>query len=136
MAYYPDLTQYEYNAVNRGDPSKTLNVGWLDCHHPFETAPSADWLIEKLWAHCLFAVDDKHGFHECDLRKCTWHKRYRAEVSDAPFISLGLLHQLESAGKSPHPDYATVADYRRAREVTKTTYRKTMITICRHRRKE
>src|SRR6266478_5865205 len=136
MAYYLDLSQYQHNTVKRGDPSKTLNVGWLSCNHKFETAPPAEWLIEKLWAHCLFAVDDKYGFHECDLSKCTWHKRYRGQVSGPQYIPFRQVREIYARGSTPHPDYATAEDYIKALNSNEISYMKTIITVTRHRRKE
>src|SRR6267378_6478779 len=114
MAYYVDLSQYQRNPVKSGEPAKTLNVGWLSRDHKFETERPAEWLIEKLWAHCLFAVDEKYGFHECDLRKCTWHKRSRDQVSGPQYLPYREVRATYARGSTPHPDYATADDYIKA----------------------
>ncbi len=136
MAYYPDLSPYEYSTIKGGDPSKTLSFGWLDREHKFETEPPAEWLIEKLWAHCLFAVNDYRGIHDCNLRKCTWLKRTRHQATGPDFMPFKRVRQIYTRGVPLHPDYPTADDYINSLKSTKIVYMKTMITVCRHRRKE
>lgn len=65
MAYFPDLSEYEY-----GEPfvrEGTKNVGWLAKGHEFGTAvPSAE-LLEKLWNYCKVSVAEYRGVHECEF---------------------------------------------------------------------
>jgi len=136
MAYYPDLSPYEYSDIKSGDLSTTLNFGWLDRAHKFDTEPPAEWLIDKLWKHCLFAIDEKYGFHECDLRKCTWRKRSRDQVSGPQYLPYREVRETYARGSTPHPDYATADDYIKALNSNKICYSKTIITVTRHRRKE
>jgi len=136
MAYYLDLSQYQHNTVKGGDPAKILNVGWLSHDHKFETAAPAEWLVEKLWAHCLYSVEDAYGFHQCDLHKCTWRKRRRCQVSGPQYLPYREVRATYARGSTPHPDYATAEDYIKALNSNKIYYSKTIITVTRSRRKE
>jgi hypothetical protein len=137
MAYYPDLSPYEYGHIETPAPAKLLNFGWLECGKHFDTAPPEKWLIDKLWAHCLFAVSDYRGYHPCDLPKCNWKGWYEHEVYGAPVVGIGDLCDAERAGKSPLPEFATLADYQKARAkiVGKVRY-KSLITATYRRHKE
>src|SRR5439155_13976983 len=68
MSHYGDLTKYVYTSGFRRP--KTLNVGWLDGRHSFETARPARWLILKLWDLCQYCLMEDRGFHECNLSDC------------------------------------------------------------------
>jgi len=67
MAYYPDLSEYEYM---ESDPriERTLNVGWLDSAHPFPIGPVPERFVERLLL--LVArepVNRTRGWHTCEL---------------------------------------------------------------------
>ncbi len=68
MSHYGDLTKYVYTSGFRRP--KTLNVGWLDGRHSFETARPARWLILKLWDLCQYCLLEDRGSHECNLSDC------------------------------------------------------------------
>src|SRR5438552_8376267 len=68
MSYYADLTKYAHH-LSFLRP-KTLNVGWLDGSHQFETARPARWIVDKLWAYCEYSLAEARGFHECNLTDC------------------------------------------------------------------
>jgi len=63
MSYRPDLSQHLRNP-------KILQVGWLDKQHPFETARTAKWIVEKLWSLCEYSLAHAGGFHACNLPGC------------------------------------------------------------------
>lgn len=64
MAYFADLSPYCYST--RNEPL-SMNVGWLERRHHFETmAPSED-ILELLWCFCSTPVRQTRGFHQCDL---------------------------------------------------------------------
>src|SRR5437016_2076988 len=63
MSYYPDLSK-------RFPEPKTLNVGWLDGQHPFETARPPKWIAARLWVYCQYSLLHAGGFHECNLPCC------------------------------------------------------------------
>jgi len=136
MAYYPDLSPYEYSDIKTGDLSETLNFGWLEQGHPFQTAKPEKWLVEKLWAHCLFAVTDYRGYHPCDLPHCNWDRWYASDTHPVPYVSEEDLDYYEHEGLSPHTDFPTVAHYRQARMMNKRTFERTLITVTRRGREE
>src|ERR1700741_5638191 len=65
MAFYPDLTPYEYG---RAEPQlNILNVGWLSNEHSFPRATPDSRLVDavrRLVAHPLNLV---RGFHVCEF---------------------------------------------------------------------
>lgn len=75
MAYYEDLSDYEYfeEDYRRG----TRNVGWLDADHPFATAEPSAELLDALWAYCKVSIAQTRGIHECEL--CARDSAYDAE---------------------------------------------------------
>jgi hypothetical protein len=75
MAYYRDLTDYEYHSAfsRRG----TKNVGWLAVGHEFETAEPTEELLSRLWTCCKISVAQTRGIHECEF--CPGQSSYFAE---------------------------------------------------------
>lgn len=67
MAYYPDLSPYEYSSTD--EPRK--NVGWLDKQHTFDRRPfpSAWGVAMKLELLARNPKNLTRGSHLCDL--CT-----------------------------------------------------------------
>lgn len=69
--HYHDLTPYEYLAKSRGPLAdaapRSLNVGWLERGHPFDTAEPSAELLARLWALCRAPVNATRGTHECEL---------------------------------------------------------------------
>lgn len=66
MAYYPDLSDYEYHRREFFRPG-TKNVGWLSAEHPFDIAPPTEELLDALWACCRISVAQMRGFHICEM---------------------------------------------------------------------
>jgi hypothetical protein len=64
MAYYPDLTPYEYK---RGH-EPMLNVGWLANGKLYPRGPVPAQLVAALRALAESPVNLRRGFHVCDLR--------------------------------------------------------------------
>lgn len=68
MAYFPDLSPYEYLA---GDPechAELVNVGWLDQAYAYEKGPVAGEMSERVKQICLFeATRQTRGFHRCQF---------------------------------------------------------------------
>jgi hypothetical protein len=65
MAYYPDLSGYEYH--RSGFRVGTRNVGWLSADHSFDIAPPREGLLDALWACCRISVAQMRGGHDCDM---------------------------------------------------------------------
>lgn len=63
--YYPDLTPYHFLAGHR--PPNTLNIGWLDIHHPFPTNKASEELLDALFERCLNPDVQTRGFHKCEF---------------------------------------------------------------------
>src|SRR5258708_2750730 len=66
MAYFPDLTFYDYSSDNSPE---TKNIGWLQRGREFETMAPAEETLELLWSFCSISVMQLRGLHECNL--CT-----------------------------------------------------------------
>ena len=64
MAWFGDLTQYEYGA--RINPLG-LNVGWLERGQAFETMIPTEEILDALWSFCTISVMQARGFHLCNL---------------------------------------------------------------------
>ena len=65
MAYYPDLSEYEYH--HSGFRLGTRNIGWLSGSHSFDIAPPREELLDALWACCRISVNPMRGIHICDM---------------------------------------------------------------------
>lgn len=63
MAYFPDLSFYEYTR----DSPAAKNVGWLERDHDFERAPPSEETLDLLWRFCSISVVQLRGRHDCDL---------------------------------------------------------------------
>jgi hypothetical protein len=63
MAYFPDLSRYEYSGEDVGD----LNVGWLAVGHRFPTAPPSDALVRSLLRCTKRPARLCRGIHTSDL---------------------------------------------------------------------
>jgi hypothetical protein len=66
MAYYEDLTSYEYGGEAFFRPG-TKNVGWLATGHQFPRAVPSDVLLGTLWQFCKVSVAQARGFHICEI---------------------------------------------------------------------
>jgi hypothetical protein len=64
MAYFPDLSFYEYF---RGDHPVAKNIGWLQRGHEFATETPSEEALNLLWSFCSISVMQTRGVHECDL---------------------------------------------------------------------
>lgn len=69
--YYPDLTPYCYFEGRR--PPNTLNIGWLDIHHPFPRRNASEELLDALFERCLQYDVLTRGCHICEF--CDEQKR-------------------------------------------------------------
>jgi hypothetical protein len=70
MAYFEDLTPYEYFENSIGiDKKPVLNVGWLTNTQKFETGAVPEEFKAKLFYHCLdrFLVNLTFGWHVCEI---------------------------------------------------------------------
>jgi len=66
MAYYEDLSDYEYYHKSFYRPV-TKNVGWLGLEHEFPTEVPTETFLDKLWDFCLVSVAQMRGRHVCEL---------------------------------------------------------------------
>jgi len=71
MAYYPDLSQYEYSD---GLPAGICvkNIGWLDIGHEFSVAPPSNSLLDALWRLAHISVFPTRGMAFCHLCHPKW----------------------------------------------------------------
>jgi hypothetical protein len=65
MAYFPDLSEYEYFPEFRG--SRAKNVGWLQRGRQFDTMKPSEDMLDSLWSFCTISVMQTRGRHCCDL---------------------------------------------------------------------
>lgn len=61
MAYYPDLSPYEYSGL---EPS-TVNVGWLSKEHKYSQGDVPDAFVKRLLFFCWRLIHPTLGFHRC-----------------------------------------------------------------------
>jgi hypothetical protein len=65
MAYYPDLSPYQYgNSTIRPD---VMNVGWLDSVHNYPRGSVPLAFIDRLWILCRRRIMTMRGFHVCEF---------------------------------------------------------------------
>lgn len=65
MAYYKDLSPYEYR-VKASKPS-ILNIGWLDRKHTLSIGMVSENFLERLWLFCQRSVREARGYHSCEF---------------------------------------------------------------------
>jgi len=71
MAYYPDLSRYQYFQRALNPPS--LTIGWLDGSHDFAVGSVDPLFVEQLWLYCQNRVWSTRGYHECEIcREPQW----------------------------------------------------------------
>ncbi len=63
MAYYTDLSPYEYIKSKAKD--KILNIGWLDKEHIFAKGKVDCSLLELIFCLCRRSVNKTRGYHLC-----------------------------------------------------------------------
>jgi hypothetical protein len=72
MAYYPDLSPYEYIPGYDVPGMPNLNVGWLDGSRPYPKGKTSHVFREALLEFCFRGnvVVQTRGLHPCTLGKC------------------------------------------------------------------
>jgi hypothetical protein len=65
MAYFPDLSQYEY--IQEARSPGVRNVGWLEHGHAFEKLKPSEETLDLLWSFCTVSVLQTRGMQSCDL---------------------------------------------------------------------
>jgi hypothetical protein len=65
MAYFKDLTRYEYSKDPFKCAGELYNVGWLERCASYPNGVVAPELTEKLLALCKFPVNRYRGWHGC-----------------------------------------------------------------------
>jgi hypothetical protein len=65
MAYFEDLTPYEYR-MECSRPG-TKNIGWLGEGHAFAVAEAGATFLEALWRFCKVSVVQTRGLHVCEM---------------------------------------------------------------------
>ena len=82
MAYYSDLSEYEYHHASFWRPG-TKNVGWLSADHPFPQAVPSERMLDRIWQFCKISIAQMRGVHECNM--CVGEP-YRAERNGEPLL--------------------------------------------------
>ncbi len=75
MAYFDDLTQYEYSAWDG-----LLNIGWLCSQHPYNRGECPRGFAERLLELCRRPANSMRGFHICDLCQSNESREYHLAV--------------------------------------------------------
>jgi hypothetical protein len=86
MAYFEDLTPYDYS-YDRGKPgNNALNIGWLSDRYPFSQGETSLAFRERLFAYCLDEniVNIYRGFHPCEICKIASQEWFEKRVSECP----------------------------------------------------
>ena len=78
MAYFKDLTRYEYSKNLFKCAGEPLNIGWLERCAPYPNGVVAPELTKKLLALCKFPVNRYRGWHGCHF--C---KEYPVRITDS-----------------------------------------------------
>ena len=65
MAYYPDLSFYQYG--NSKAWPDVVNVGWLDSVQNYPQGSVSQAFIERLWILCRRRIMTMRGFHVCEF---------------------------------------------------------------------
>lgn len=60
MAYYKDLTPYEYGECYN---DKTVNIGWIDDVHPYSKGKITDEFIFFLWEYIKYPINRTRGVY-------------------------------------------------------------------------
>ena len=68
MTFFDDLTPYTYLAPEEERP-ETVNIGWLDCWHPFPTGETSAEFRGKLQQLCQRRAKQTRGLYSCDFCK-------------------------------------------------------------------
>ncbi len=69
MAYFKDLTRYEYSKNLFACIGEPLNIGWLERCAPYPKGVLGSDLTAKLLALCKFPVNRYRGWHGCHFCK-------------------------------------------------------------------
>jgi len=85
MAYFADLTQYEYRPFQKQSRAGLLNVGWLDHEHDYPKGAVDSGSLEKLERLCASPVNRTRGVHHCP-----YCKEYPVRAITAEGRTLGL----------------------------------------------
>ncbi|MCB0121227.1 MAG: hypothetical protein KDE58_03225 [Caldilineaceae bacterium] len=65
MAYYPDLTHYQYRTDRLED--KTVNVGWLSNQRTYSEGETSPDFCARLLLLCKGLVNPTRGWHNCEF---------------------------------------------------------------------
>lgn len=63
MAFYPDLTPYNYTHYSEVE----LNIGWLQKDNPFSVGEIPEGFLDNLKAYALNEVMGTLGWHDCEF---------------------------------------------------------------------
>lgn len=78
MAYFSDLSQYEYSRHLNRHGEELFNVGWLERRAPYQQGDVQPELVAKLLVLCKWPVNRYRGWHGCHF--CT---EYPVRVIDS-----------------------------------------------------
>jgi len=82
MAYFPDLSPYEYSSGRPG----LINVGWLCRSKPFPKGAVGPRILAKIGELCASPSHLTRGFHLCPWCETEAEEDYRG---DGQFLHLG-----------------------------------------------
>jgi hypothetical protein len=95
MAYFPDLSDYEYYGGTFHRP-RTKNVGWLARDHGFSQSPPSEEFLDKLWDYCKVSVAQTRGCHECDF--CAEHAENGAHKGEKLLLGTSEIRVFSGGG--------------------------------------
>lgn len=63
MAYYPDLSKYEYSTYDSN--YEVINVGWLDKSNEYTKGQVSNEVLNKILELCICPINRTRGYHLC-----------------------------------------------------------------------
>jgi hypothetical protein len=102
MAYFADLTQYEYRPFHKQSRAGLLNVGWLDHEHDYPKGPVDSGSLEKLARLCASPVNTTRGVHHCPYCKEYPVRAITAEVEHSGSVMPRSVSRDSMGSNMPH----------------------------------
>ncbi len=97
MAYFEDLSEYEYFAEDRRPRSR--NIGWLEQGHSFDVLIPSDETLKALWEFCKVAVMQSRGLHDCDLCGPEHRSFFAARAGEKIWLGSAEIRVFSSTGR-------------------------------------
>jgi len=103
MAYFEDLTPYDYIRGRWTEQPDALNVGWLDKAQPFDIGPVPSGFTDALRALVAKPVNLCRGWHTCWCSQAQGNGEIRVTGADGVVFAAPVLiaHYVAAHGYRP-----------------------------------